>query len=305
MKKLTSLQILTLMSLSLGSSYTAYSKADQSMDDMMSEAVELELQAADDENAKLAVLNDLAQSNPMAIGKIIEDEKNLDANFKSQSALLDKINGDIEKFNKEKSASEIDIAMRAIEVADIQENFEKATARQRILHKNKHKSEQIIKNSLMKAEQGLKLLSEKSEQYAEQVKKAFNKGNPFNKDNHKRKKSRASKALVKASSHENKELEYQAANEARHMPGVQDQVAENYAAKHNMSKEDANAMIEQAFNGDQMSGQASDMSHDLYDETMNNEPMSMNAQDDNQAMMEDTMSNDSSDEVAVQSYLYP
>jgi len=176
MKKLTSLQILMLMTLALGSS-SMYGKQAQNQTFLQSvqytnalnEAAQLKLQSVQDEDATIEVLTDLAQSDPMVLERIIKDEADLEATFSSIKRFIDKKNREIEKLSKEKAVDETNIARLAVELADAQALFEKTTALHRSKHKHNHKFEQMIKDALMKAEQGVKSLSNKSVSFFKQA----------------------------------------------------------------------------------------------------------------------------------------
>lgn len=155
MKKLTSLQILMLMSLAVGSSHM-HGSFDQD------EAMQSQLKSVQDESATTAVLADLAASQPEAFNRIIEDEANLETTFNSLKRFIEKKNKEIEKLEKAKFIQEAEVARLAVELADAQAALEKTIARQRSTHKHDHRHEQAIKDALMKAEQGVKRLSEKA-----------------------------------------------------------------------------------------------------------------------------------------------
>jgi len=169
MKKLTSLQIMMLMSLALGSSQI-YSRESHEMamqDD--NEAVMLELQSAQDEQAKMEVLTNLVALEPKVAERIIEDEADLEATFSSIRTFVNKKNTEIDKLNKEKVVNEVEVARLAVELADAQAALERAIAKQRAKHKRDHRHEQAIKDLLKKAEQGVKSLSKKSVSFFNQT----------------------------------------------------------------------------------------------------------------------------------------
>ena len=161
MKKLTSLQIMMLMTLALGSSqmHGEIQKSNMADDN---EAVMLEFQAAQDEQAGMEVLTDLVELEPMAVKRIIEDEADLEATFNSIRNFVHKKNTEIDKLNKEKVVNEVELAILAKELADAQAALERAIAKQRAKHKRNHRHEQAIKDALKKAEQGVKSLSKKT-----------------------------------------------------------------------------------------------------------------------------------------------
>jgi len=169
MKKLTSLQIMMLMSLALGSSQI-YSRESHEMamqDD--NEAVMLELQSAQDEQAKMEVLTNLVALEPKVAERIIEDEADLEATFSSIRTFVNKKNTEIDKLNKEKVVNEVEVARLADELADAQAALERAIAKQRAKHKRDHRLEQSIKDLLKKAEQGLKTAAKKSVSFFNQT----------------------------------------------------------------------------------------------------------------------------------------
>jgi hypothetical protein len=288
MKKLTSLQILMLMNLALGSSHM-YGEHPSNMDDL-NEAIQLELKFAQDET--IEVLNDLAASQPMVIEHIIQDEADLEATFNSIRAFINKKNKEIEKLLKEKVVAEAEVAKLAVELADAQAMLEKAIAKQRAKHKHNHKYEQAIKDALMKAEQGVKALNKKAVNFFSNTGKAISKGAKNIK------KSKASKAVVKASSQASEAIEYQAANAARYIPGVQNQVAKNLAEKRNISTEEANNIINAAFASDQMNDEAMN-DQAMMENNMNDQADAIVDQMDDQAIIADD-SSQPSDEVVVQ-----
>jgi hypothetical protein len=271
MKKLTSLQILMLMNLALGSSHM-YGEHPSNMDDL-NEAIQLELKFAQDET--IEVLNDLAASQPMVIEHIIQDEADLEATFNSIRAFINKKNKEIEKLLKEKVVAEAEVAKLAVELADAQAMLEKA-----------------IKDALMKAEQGVKALNKKAVNFFSNTGKAISKGAKNIK------KSKASKAVVKASSQASEAIEYQAANAARYIPGVQNQVAKNLAEKRNISTEEANNIINAAFASDQMNDEAMN-DQAMMENNMNDQADAIVDQMDDQAIIADD-SSQPSDEVVVQ-----
>jgi len=168
MKKLTSLQIFMLMSLAVGS-FNVYASEDEA-------AVEYQLQAVEDRIAPAQVLSDLAESNPMAIERIIEDEADLEATFNSIKRFVDKKNKEINKLSQEQEFHEEKIAKLAVELADAQAMFEITMARQKAKHRHSNRHEQAIKDALMKAEQGVKSLSKKAMLNLNQIGKNFSKG---------------------------------------------------------------------------------------------------------------------------------
>jgi len=200
MKKLTSLQIMMLMSLALGSSqiYSRESREMAMQDD--NEAIQFELEAAPSKEAR-DVLNDLAQMEPMVVERIAKETKDQNhinqiakdeaklakdkAKVENPDKTLHKVNNflmdankEIENLNKKDVVNELDVARLAAEIANEQAKFERATAQYKAKHKHNHRHEQAIRDSLMKAEQGLKSLNNKSVNQASesmQAKKSKNK----------------------------------------------------------------------------------------------------------------------------------
>jgi len=169
MKKLTSLQIMMLMSLALGSSQIYSRESDEMAMQDDNEAVMLELQSAQDEQAKMEVLTDLIELEPKVAERIIEDEADLEATFNSIRTFVNKKNIEIDKLNKEKVVNEVEVARLAVELADAQAVLERTIAKQRAKHKHNYRHEQAIKDLFKKAEQGLKSLSKKSVSFFNQV----------------------------------------------------------------------------------------------------------------------------------------
>lgn len=157
MKKITSLQILMIMGLSLSASSTFCSSDDIDMQ----EAVAFELQSAQTEQARLEVLTDLAESYPEQVELIIQNEADLESTFDSIRKFINNKNKEIEQLSQQNVVNEEEIARLAIELADAQAMFENTIAKHRAKNKRKSKQEQTIKDALMKAGQGLKSLSNK------------------------------------------------------------------------------------------------------------------------------------------------
>jgi len=223
MKKLTSLQILLLMSLSLGSSYSFSKHAVSARN--QNEAAKLELQSVQDEAATIDVLQDL---DAQSIEQLVESLSNLDAKLSSIKHFVDQKNREINDLLKEKSVAEEAIAIKSIEIANAQAMFEKTLAQQKTKHKHAKQSkyEQEIRNALKTAEKGVKLLAEKSMNFVQQAKKSVNK-------------------LYKSKTHKAQ------AQAAREIPGVEDEVASRLAEKHNISEEDAHAIIDNTLSDDE------------------------------------------------------
>jgi len=183
MKKLTSLQIIMLMGLAVGSlhiqakdeSTTKHkskvkheSKAQSKKVGMptavedLKEAAALELQGAKDEQAKIEVLADLVEISPNTVEQIIKEEDNLKEDLVSIKSFIHEKNNEIEKLAQADMVSQLTVARLAVELADAQAILGQAIAEQRMKHKHNYSFEQTIKDALIKAEQGLKLLSQKA-----------------------------------------------------------------------------------------------------------------------------------------------
>jgi len=183
MKKFTSLQIMLLMSFTLGSSQIYSRESDEMEMEDDNEAIVHELQAAQDEEEKMVVLADLVAFQPKSVERIIKDEADLEATFNSIRTFVNTKNTEIEKLNKEidtlsnekivneaeRTRLEADVARLAVELADAQATFEKTIAKQRAKHKRDHRHEQAIKDLLKKAEQGLKTASKKTANFFNQT----------------------------------------------------------------------------------------------------------------------------------------
>lgn len=153
MKKFTKLKIFILMSLAIGSiNIHADEKSDK-------EAITNQVDSAQNLNETVDILEELEISNPEVIKQIILDENDLDANFGSVKSFTQKFNSKIEKYLQKPVVSEIEITKLAVELADTQAAFEKASARYNMKYKKEYKGEQAIKDNLMKAAQGLQSLS--------------------------------------------------------------------------------------------------------------------------------------------------
>lgn len=196
-----------LMSLALGS-YSLHSQSEQEFQD---QAVQLALQAEATENMSDQLLQELAQIAPQAVEESIIETADLTPTFNEIKKLVDKKNKEIEKLSKQAKVNEAQIAKIGLELADAQAALKKAEALQRAKHKKSHKLEQVINDALKKAEQGLKKLNDSvafqtikkasvdtSEFLSEKADKAYkNVSETINKAS--RKKSKASKAVIKAS----------------------------------------------------------------------------------------------------------
>jgi hypothetical protein len=162
MKKLTRLQILMLMSLAVGS-LQIHGKDVRNMDDQ-DQAVASELLAVLDESITTELLVDLAILKPEIVQEIVKDETNLKPAFGSVRHSINEINEAIDRLSRKEIISELEVAKFAVEIADVQANFEKAIANQGLNHKhNDRHYEQQIKDGVMKAQQGLKNLYDKTQ----------------------------------------------------------------------------------------------------------------------------------------------
>lgn len=161
MKKLTKLQVLMLMSLAVGS-LQIQGRDARDMEDQ-DQVVASELLSALDEGMTTELLVDLAILKPEILNEIVKDEANLAPNFGSVRHSINQINEAIDKLSRKETVSELKVAKFAIEIADVQANLEKATAKQALNHRhNDRHYEQQIKDAIMKAEQGLKNLYNKA-----------------------------------------------------------------------------------------------------------------------------------------------
>ncbi len=161
MKKITSLQILMVMGFSLSASSTFCSADDTDMQ-YLNEAVAFELQSAQTEQARVEVLTDLAELYPQQVERIILNEVDLESNFNSIRNFINKKNKEIEQLLQQKIVSEAEVARLAIELADAQSMLENTVAKHRAKNKRKPKQQQAIKDALMKAEQGVRSLSQRA-----------------------------------------------------------------------------------------------------------------------------------------------
>ncbi len=166
MKKLTSLQILMLMGLAVGSSHMYGKQPAMTIQD--AQAVELTLEAEQNRVATKEVLSDLS---PKTIERIIQDRAKLVPSFNQIDNIIKNINKELEKLSKANSVNEEDIARLAVELADAQADLEEAQAVQNVKHKKAFHGEQAIKDGLMKAEQGLKSLNKKAIEGLQEVEK--------------------------------------------------------------------------------------------------------------------------------------
>jgi len=90
MKKLTSLQVMMLMSLALGSSQVYSRESDEMKMEDDNEAIMLTLQSEQDEQAKMDVLHDLIQLQPKVAERVIIDEADLEATYISVRNFINK-----------------------------------------------------------------------------------------------------------------------------------------------------------------------------------------------------------------------
>lgn len=230
MKKLTSLQIIMLMGLALGSS-SMYSKALQKS---AKNIASLELQSALDEAATVGVLQDLAIVSPKSLEQIVQDVAHLEGKLSSIKEFVDAKNKEIEQLLEQKSAGEEQVAVLTVELADAQALFEKTLAEQELKNKGNgkraQKHKQPIADAFMKAQQGLKSLNDRA---LRSIKKSFNSmsGNKSRKDG--------------------KKIKLEQAQAAAEIPGVKDEIAEKLAANNNISVERAKAIIDNTLSDDE------------------------------------------------------
>ena len=163
MKKLTTLKILMLMSLAVGSS-NMYGRDLSPEEDLafQNQAVAAELNANDIEDATDEVMADLAEFHPGVVEKIVKNERNLDANYGDIKRFLHNLNDQIDELAKQDSAKDTEIARLAVELADSQAMFKKYVARERSRDKRNDKSEQKIKDLLVNAQKNLKSVNQKA-----------------------------------------------------------------------------------------------------------------------------------------------
>jgi len=163
MKKLTSLQIMMLMGLSVGSMQLFGKMQSSEMKDAMLDEQAEEVKA------------DLAEVNPAAEEKLEKSLNEIHESFISIERKLSKVNRALEK-ESQSGASEEQIATHAVELEKIQKNFDEIIARCSKKHHIKHEGRiQRIKDQLMKAEQHLKRLNDKvsgNEQSEKKMKKS-------------------------------------------------------------------------------------------------------------------------------------
>lgn len=231
MKKLTTLQIIMLMHLAVGSSA------------LFSDAGMLELQSTRDQAATLPVLEDLAITSPKSLDQIVADLAHLEEKLSSVKEFIEQKNKEIDNLLEQKSAAEEDIAVLAVELAQAQATFEKVLAEQQVQRKSKNKHQrhkqtiQAIKDGLMKAEQGLKILNNNAMASMRQAARSMNKMVAG-----KAHRGGVRKPFVKKED----------ALQASQIPGVQDAVAQRIAEENNISVEQANMIIDNALADDSM-----------------------------------------------------
>jgi hypothetical protein len=165
MKKLTSLQILMLMGLAIGSSQI-YGDA------MQDEAMQHHLKALDYDAANDDVIKDLTNLSPAVVEQIIRDEKDLESNFASIRNFIEKKNKEIEELLEKEAVKETDLARLAVELADayaknaeyVAENRadKKSVDREGNIKKSILKKEQELKDALHQAGRGVRQLSKKA-----------------------------------------------------------------------------------------------------------------------------------------------
>lgn len=185
MKKLTSLQIFTLMSLALGSTSMYAEKPQvkrtkeahikhlnmQQQKDLQ-EAVSFELKAEEDELAKMDVLTDLAELDPATVERIIENEFDLEETFGSIRKFVERKNEEIDALHQEKTVDQREIARLAVELTDAQATFEKTLAKHRAKNKHNHRVEESLSKLLMQAQRKLKDLSRKGGMFMNDLSKS-------------------------------------------------------------------------------------------------------------------------------------
>ena len=156
MKKLTKFHVMMLMGLAVGS----FHLQGVNEEEFANEAITLEQQVAQDEQAKEEVVANLTDIAPEMLDEIALDEAELNAHFSAIKNLVHKKNKEIEKLSSKAEVDEALIAKIGIELADAQIALKKAEAAHRAKHKKAHKFEQAINDSLKKAEQALKKLND-------------------------------------------------------------------------------------------------------------------------------------------------
>ena len=188
MKKLTSLKILMLMSLAVGSS-NMYGRDLSPEDDLVfqNQTVAAELKANDIEDATDEVMEELAEFHPGIVEKIVRNERNLDANYGDIKRFLGDLNDQIDELAEQDSAKDTEIARLAVELADAQAMFAKYVARERSRDKRNNGHESKIKGLLGSAQKNLKIINQRAlnnlnvfgkavSKYTNRAKKAVVKG---------------------------------------------------------------------------------------------------------------------------------
>ena len=162
MKNLTSLKVLTLIILAVGSSQIFGRELSKTKDlAFQNQTVAAELSANNIEDATDEIMANLAESHPGVVEKIVKNERNLDANYGDIKRFLHNLNEEIETLSEEKSIKDVKIARLAIELADAQAIFKKYIARERSEDKRNEKHEQKITNLLIQARNNLMTIIKK------------------------------------------------------------------------------------------------------------------------------------------------
>lgn len=142
MKNLTSLKVLTLIILAVGSSQIFGRELSKTKDlAFQNQTVAAELSANNIEDATDEIMANLAESHPGVVEKIVKNERNLDANYGDIKRFLHNLNEEIETLSEEKSIKDVKIARLAIELADAQAIFKKYIARERSEDKRNEKDD--------------------------------------------------------------------------------------------------------------------------------------------------------------------
>lgn len=115
-----------------------------------------------EEQATLTMLKDLAQKSPMTLQRIIVDEENLGATFKSIRNFLNELKKEIDKASQEKFVDEADIDRFEIEFTDAQTIFKETMSRQALHHKHNHRQEHAINKAVAMVQKSLKALRKKT-----------------------------------------------------------------------------------------------------------------------------------------------
>jgi len=158
MKKLTSLQLLMLIGLSI-SSTKINCENDLQNETMQEQAVELSIQSEETEKLNDEILKNLAEMSPDTINQLLVEEDEIEVNLSAIKKFVDKKNKEIEMLLEQKEVDQMKIAKIAAQLADAQAKLEKAIAIERAKNKKPDRFEQVIKDKLKKAEQSIKKLS--------------------------------------------------------------------------------------------------------------------------------------------------